>query len=128
MLSMKVPLTISIVIMEELEKNPRRMTVEDVEILALRWMKDKSYLNNRNVACFIEGFEVARRYLISHFSEMLQEEGLHYIHEYASKRVSDLCKAGVPLTPDHNREMSTAKYVGELLLEASHQINENKVL
>lgn len=125
---MKAPLTISIVIMEELEKNPRRMTVDDVEILALRWMKDKSYLNNRNVACFIEGFEVARRYLISHFSEMLQEEGLHYMHEYASKRVSDLCKAGVPLTPDHNREMSAAKYVGELLLEASHQINENKVL
>ena len=119
MLSMKVPLTISIVIMEELEKNPRRMTVEDVEILALRWMKDKAYLNNRNVA---------RRYLISHFSEMLQEEGLHYMHEYASKRVSDLCKAGVPLTPDHNREMSAAKYVGELLLEASHKINENKVL
>lgn len=125
---MKAPLTILTVIMEELEKNPRRMSVEDVEILALRWMKDKSYLNNRNVACFIEGFEVARRYLISHFSEMLQEEGLHYIHEYASKRVSDLCKAGVPLTPDHNREMSTAKYVGELLLEASYQINENKVL
>jgi len=125
---MKAPLTILTVIMEELEKNPRRMSVEDVEILALRWMKDKSYLNNRNVACFIEGFEVARRYLISHFSEMLQEEGLHYIHEYASKRVSDLCKAGVPLTPNHNREMSTAKYVGELLLEASYQINENKVL
>ena len=125
---MKAPLTILTVIMEELEKNPRRMSVEDVEILALRWMKDKSYLNNRNVACFIEGFEVARRYLISHFSEMLQEEGLHYMHEYASKRVSDLCKAGVPLTPDHNREMSAAKYVGELLLEASHKINENKVL
>ena len=33
---MKAPLTISIVIMEELEKNPRRMTVEDVEILAVK--------------------------------------------------------------------------------------------
>lgn len=104
------------------------MTVEDVEILALRWMKDKTFLNNRNVACFIEGFEVARRYLISHFAEMLQEEGLHYMHEYARKRISDLYNAGIPLTPDHNREMSAAKYVGELLIEASHQINENKVL
>ena len=117
-----------IAIMDELEKNPRRMSAEDVEILALRWMKDKAYLNNRNVACFIEGFDAARRYLISNFAEMLQEEGLHYMREYSSKRVSDLCKAGVPLTPDHNREMSAAKYVGELLLEASHQITENKVL
>lgn len=125
---MKVPLTISTVIMDELEKNPRRMTVEDVEILALRWMKDKAYLNNRNVACFIEGFEVARRYLISHFSEMLQEEGLHYIHEYASKRVSDLCKAGVPLTPDHNHEFLAAQEVGLALIEASRLITDNKVL
>lgn len=114
--------------MDELEKNPRRMTVEDVEILALRWMKDKAYLNNRNVACFIEGFEVARRYLISNFAEMLQEEALYYIHEYASKRVSDLCKAGIPLTTDHNREMMAAKYVGELLDEASRHITKNKVL
>lgn len=104
------------------------MTVEDVEILALRWMKDKAYLNNRNVACFIEGFEVARRYLISHFSEMLQEEGLHYIHEYASKRVSDLCKAGVPLTPDHNHEFLAAQEVGLALIEASRLITDNKVL
>lgn len=104
------------------------MTVEDVEILALRWMKDKSYLNNRNVACFIEGFEVARRYLISHFSEMLQEEALFYIHEYASKRVNDLCNAGVPLTPAHNRELLAAQYVGELLEEASLTITKNKVL
>lgn len=114
--------------MDDLEKNPRRMTVEDVEILALRWMKDKAYLNNRNVACFIEGFEVARRYLISNFAEMLQEEALYYIHEYASKRVSDLCKAGIPLTPDHNQEMMAAKYVGELLDEASRHITKNKVL
>lgn len=125
---MKAPLTISIVIMKELEKNPRRMSVEDVEILALRWMKDKAYLNNRNVACFIEGFEVARRYLISHFAEMLQDEGLHYMHEYASERVSDLCKAGIPLTPAHNREMLSAQEIGELLIEASRIINQNRVL
>lgn len=114
--------------MKELEKNLRRLSEDDVEIIALRWARDNHHLTTRNVNCFIAGFEVARQWLISHFAELLQDEGLYYQNDYSWQRISDLGNAGVPLSPDHNREFVAAQEVGELLIEASRLMSKNKVL
>lgn len=111
-----------------IEKNLRRMTDEDIEILALRWSKEKNYLNARNVNCFIAALEMARQWLIDDFDTFLQDEGLYYQNEYRNKRVSDLGYSGMPLNEGHCKEFNGAKKFGELLIEASQTMVDNKVL
>lgn len=111
-----------------IDKNLRRMTDEDIEILALRWSKEKHYLNSRNVNCFIAALEMARQWLIDNFDEFLQDEGLYYQNEYRNKRVSDLAYSGIPMNESHCKEFNGANKLGELLIEASQVLIENKVL
>ncbi len=110
------------------EKNLRRLSDEDIEIIALRWAKEKYHLTNRNVSCFIAGLEMARQWLVDNLSLFLQEEGLFMINEYSRSRINALSKSGTPLNPSHYTEFESARQVGELLLEASRIMNDNKVL
>lgn len=111
-----------------IEKNLRHLSDEDIEIIALRWAKEKYYLTNRNVCCFIAGLEMARNWLVDNLCLFLQEEGLSMMNEYARNRINALSKSGTPLTPGHYTEFESAKQVGELLIEASRLMKENKVL
>lgn len=114
--------------MIQIEKNLRKLTDEEIEIIALRWAKEKYHLTNRNVGCFAAGLEMARQWLVDNLSDFLQEEGLFMMNEYARSRIKALSKSCTPLNPSHYTEFESAKQVGELLLEASRIIKENKVL
>ncbi len=111
-----------------IEKNLRHLSDEDIEIIALRWVKEKYYLTNRNVSCFIAGLEMARQWLVEDLCGFLQEEGLFMMNEYVRSRINALSKSGTPLNPSHYIEFDSAKQVGELLVEASRIMKENKVL
>lgn len=104
------------------------MSEEDVEILALRWARGQRCLSNRNVNCFVAGLEMARQWLINNLSEFLQDEGQYLLNEYREKRISDLGYSGIPLSEKHRKEFNGAKEVGDLLIEASRIMKENKVL
>lgn len=114
--------------MIQIEKNLRRLTDEDIEILALRWAKDKHYLTNRNVNCFAAGLEMARDWLVAHLSEFIMEEGLFMQNEYPRNRIEATTRSGIPMKPDHYIEFEAAKEAGTLLVEASRIMNENKVI
>ncbi len=114
--------------MAKIEKNLRKLTDEEIEIIALRWAKEKFHLTNRNVCCFASGLEIARNWLVENLSEFLQEEGLFMQNEYFRRRFEALRRSGIPLTPEHHKEFEAAKKVGELLIEASRIMKENKVL
>lgn len=114
--------------MIRLEKNLRKMTDEEIEIIALRWAKEKYHLTNRNVSCFAAGLEIARQWLVDNLSDFLQEEGLFMLNEYSRSRMVALVKSGIPLTAEHHTEFEAAKVVGGLLIEASRIMKENKVL
>lgn len=114
--------------MIQIDKNLRKLTDEEIEIIALRWAKEKYHLTNRNVSCFAAGLEMARQWLVDNLSEFLQEEGIFLQNEYARSRISALAKSGIPLNPDHYIEFEAAKEAGCLLIEASRIIKDNKVL
>ncbi len=114
--------------MAKIEKNLRHLSDEDIEIIALRWAKDKCFLNNRNVSCFIAGLEMARDWLVENLSEFIMEEGLFLQNEYVRSRVDALSRTGTPLHPEHSVEFDAAKEAGGLLLEASRIMKKNKVL
>ena len=114
--------------MVQLEKNVRRLTDEDIEILALRWARDKQYLNNRNVNCFIAGLEMARQWMIENLSEFIMEEGLYLQNEYAASRINALGYSGIPVNEKHSVEFKAAKEAGGMLIEAARLMRENKVL
>lgn len=114
--------------MVQLDKNIRRLTDEDIEILALRWSRDKRYLTNRNVNCFIAGIEMARQWIIDNLSEFLMEEGLIMQNEYAKIRIASLGCSGIPLNEKHHSEFEAAREVGSMLVEASRIMKENNVL
>lgn len=114
--------------MIQLEKNLRRLTDEDIEILALRWAKDKHYLTNRNVSCFAAGLEMARDWLVAHLSEFIMEEGMFMQNEYPRHRINATARSGIPMKPEHHIEFEAAKEAGGLLIEASRIMNKSKVL
>lgn len=114
--------------MIQLEKNVRRLTDDEIEIIALRWARDKQYLNNRNVNCFIAGLEMARQWIVDNLSEFLMEEGLFMQNEYAQSRIEALGYSGIPLNEHHHSEFEAAKEAGGMLIEASRLMKENKVL
>lgn len=114
--------------MVKIEKDLRQMSDEEIEIVALRWARDRQFLTNRNVNCFIAGLEMARQWLRDNLSEFLQDEGLFMCHGYAAQRIESLRKSGTPLNESHGVEFEAADRVGELLIEASRIMRENKVL
>lgn len=114
--------------MSELMKNPRHLTKEDIELIALRWARYRNYLNNRNVNCFIAGLELAHQWLVDNLAQFLEEEGRFYLKDYAPQRISDLGYSGIPLNLEHSREFGAAEKVGELLTEAARVMKDNKIL
>ena len=114
--------------MFELSNNPRKLTDEDIEVMALRWSKDEPYPSNRNVLSFVAGMESVRDFLVKRFGEMLHDEAMYYLVEYDGKRISACRRSGVPLNESHSAEFAAAEQVGRLLLEASELIRKHNLL
>lgn len=114
--------------MIKIEKNLRKMSDEDIEIIALRFAKEKYLLTNRNVNCFIDGLKMARQWLIENLPQFLEEEGLFMQNEYSRSRINALANSGCPVMSTHHIEFEAAKEVGALLLEASRLMTDYNVL
>jgi uncharacterized protein YfbU (UPF0304 family) len=110
--------------------NPRRITAEELEVLALRWARSQPgrILNNINVDCYIAGFKAAQEELYYKFGQFLIEEGRYYQHEFIEKRIESCGYSGIPLTSKHDAEFENAKEIGEMLEEIGMKIVKTKLL
>lgn len=110
--------------------NPRRISKEELELLALRWARNQPgrILNNINVDCFIAGFECAQEVLIKEFGDFLIEEGLYYQHQYSEERIDSCGYAGIPLSNLHSKEFLNAKKIGEILESVGNEYKESGIL
>lgn len=110
--------------------NPRRITAEELELLALRWARSQPgrILNNINVDCFMAGYTAAHDVLYHQFAEFLMDEGVFYEHEYVSRRMETLGNSNLPLNPKHAEEFEQAQKFGRLLFELGVMYQANKLL
>lgn len=110
--------------------NPRHITEEELEVLALRWARSQTrrILNNVNVDCFIAGFNASNEVLRHHFGKFLLEEASYYKEEYRRNRIESCGYSGIPLTTSHTEEFKAAKEVGELLEKAARKIIDSNLL
>ncbi len=110
--------------------NPRRININDLEIMALRWARGQAgrILNNINVDCFIAGFKTAHDELYHHFGDFLIAEGQFYQHEYAKKRIESCGYSGIPLIAKHSEEFKNAEEFGRMLEELGHKYKELNLL
>lgn len=113
-----------------MKNNPRRITGEDLELMALRWARSQSgrILNNINVDCFIAGFKEAHDMLHYHFAEFLIAEGKYYQKEYIAKREETLGYCGSPIRDTHIKEFKNAREFGEELEALGRKYLELKLL
>ncbi len=110
-------------------QNPRHITTEDLELMALRWARSQpGRLSNINVDCFIAGFKAALDMIAFQFGEFLIDEGNYYVNEYASKRINACGYSGIPLTPAHSEEFESADEFGHLPIEAGKLYMDKKLL
>lgn len=116
--------------MKEKIMNPRHITKEELEILALRWARRQSgrILNNINVDCFIAGFKAAHDVLYHRFGDFLIEEGIYYQSQYIQKRIESCGYSGIPLEKKHSDEFDNAQEFGEKLEQLGKMFNETKLL
>lgn len=110
--------------------NPRRITDEELELLALRWARAKPgrILNNINVDCFIAGFKCAQEVLTKDFGNFLIDEGQYYQYQYSKERIDSCGYAGIPLTNRHEKEFASAIKIGEMLEDVGIKYIEYKIL
>lgn len=110
--------------------NPRRITAEEVELIALRWARAQPgrILNNINVDCFIAGFKAAHDVLYYDFGDFLIEEGQYFQYEYPKKRIDSCSHSGIPLVKGHAEEFENARKFGEQLEKLGRLFNETKLL
>lgn len=123
-------LTIQSVNVMSIEINPRRLTNEEIELLAFRWARCQPgrILNNINIDCFVEGFKMAHDVLMKEFGDFLINEGHRYQYDYADWRIEALSNAGLPLTPIHSTEFQNALEFGKRLEELGIMYKDMKLL
>lgn len=110
--------------------NPRRISDEELELLALRWARSqpRRFLNNVNVDCFIAGFKYAQEMLVKEFGDFLIAEGQYYQFAYTKERIDACGFAGIPLTKRHSQEFSDAEEIGQLLEDVGIKYKESQIL
>ncbi len=110
--------------------NPRRISKEELELLALRWARSqpRRFLNNVNVDCFIAGFRCAQKVLVKEFGDFLIAEGQYYQLAYTKERIDACSYAGIPLTNQHPQEFSDAEEIGRLLENVGIKYKESGIL
>lgn len=110
--------------------NPRRISNEELELLALRWarLQPRRFLNNVNIDCFIAGFKCAQNVLVKEFGDFLIAEGQYYQFAYTKERIEACGYAGVPLCNRHSQEFSNAEEIGRLLEDVGIKYKESGVL
>lgn len=97
--------------------NPRRITDEQIDLMALRWARAQAgrYLNNINIDCFVAGFKACQEAVKFEFGNLLMEEGQYYQHQYAKDRMESIANSGSPLTNTHSKEFDQAEQFGSEL-------------
>lgn len=110
--------------------NPRRISNEELELLALRWarLQPRRFLNNVNIDCFIAGFKCAQNVLVKEFGDFLITEGQYYQLAYTKERIDACGFAGIPLTNQHSQEFSDAEEIGRLLEDVGIKFKELGIL
>lgn len=110
--------------------NPRRISSDELEVLALRWARSQPgrILNNINVDCFIAGFKAAHDILYHRFSDFLMAEGQFYEQEYTPRRIEVLRNSNIPLNTEHAVEFSKAEEFGRKLYELGEIYKDVKLL
>ncbi len=110
--------------------NPRRISDEELELIALRWARSqpRRFLNNVNVDCFIAGFKLAQEILVKEFGDFLIAEGQYYQFAYTKERIEACGYAGVPLCNRHSQEFSNAEEIGRLLEDVGIKYKESGIL
>lgn len=110
--------------------NPRRISNEEIDLLALRWARSqpRRILNNVNVDCFIAGFKCAQEVLVKEFGDFLIAEGQYYQLAYIKERMNACGNAGIPLTNQHSQEFSDAEEIGRMLEDIGIKYKESGIL